>query len=221
MHMRKERVSFYSDCLEQIRLEGILEIPEDVERPCACILCHPHPIGGGSMYVPLLEVMARVLVESGWASLRFNFRGVGKSSGVSTGGICEVEDVEGAYRFLRDRGNLDLDDLAVAGWSFGSWIGLRWAVKNGLCSRMALVSPPMVGFDFFHFLEEEDAVIPGDVIIVSGSNDQFNDVAKLRELSSRLGAELRMLEGADHFLFGYEEQIAGIVAEHWRQDTLR
>jgi alpha/beta superfamily hydrolase len=81
---------------------------------------------------------------------------------------------------------------------------------------MALVSPPMVGFDFFHFLEAEDAVLPEDAIIVSGSYDQFNDLAKLRELSSRLGAELRILEGADHFLFGYEGEIANIIATHWK-----
>jgi len=219
--MSKERVRFYADCLEQIGLEGILELPEGAKQPPACILCHPHPIGGGSMYVPLMEIMARVLVEHGWACLRFNFRGVGMSGGMSTGGLCEEEDVEGAYRFLEAKEDLRLDDLAVAGWSFGSWVGLRWAVKGGLCRRMALVSPPMVGFDFFNFIAAEDAVLPEDAIIISGSYDQFNDVAKLRELSSRLRAELRVLEGADHFLFGYEEEIARIIADHWRRDTLR
>ncbi|RJP33945.1 MAG: hypothetical protein C4536_03475 [Actinobacteria bacterium] len=219
--MRREKVTFYADCLGQIRLEGILEMPEGAERPQACILCHPHPIGGGSMYVPLLETMARVLVASGRACLRFNFRGVGMSGGVSSGGLCEVEDVEGAYGFLREREDLAVENLAVAGWSFGSWIGLRWAVQCGLPCRVALVSPPMVGFDFFHFLEAEDAVLPGDTIIVSGSYDQFNDLRKLRDLSSRLEAELRILEGADHFLFGYEQEIAEIIASHWNRNTLR
>ena len=125
----------YADCVEPIRLEGILEMPEKPEPPPACILCHPHPIGGGSMYVPLLEVMARRLAESGWACLRFNFRGVGLSSGVPTGGLCEVEDVEGAYRFLADREDVDCGELALAGWSFGAWIGLRWAVGSGNVSR--------------------------------------------------------------------------------------
>jgi alpha/beta superfamily hydrolase len=213
--MRKERVNFYSDCVEPIRLEGVLEMPEEAERPRACILCHPHPIGGGSMYVPLLEVMASVLVSRGWACLRFNFRGVGLSSGVSTGGLCEVEDVEGAYRFLADRPDIASEDLALAGWSFGAWIGLRWAVGSGRSSRVALVSPPMVGFDFFYFLATGDAVLPADVLIVSGERDQFNDLEKLQELSSRLGAELSILEGADHFLFGREGEIAEIIAQHW------
>ena len=167
--MHQERVSFYSDCVEQIRLEGILEMPEGMERPPACILCHPHPIGGGSMYVPLLEIIARALTARGWACLRFNFRGVGRSSGVPTGGLCEVEDVEGAYRFLADRQDIDTEDLALAGWSFGSWIGLRWAIKSGCSRRMALVSPPMVGFDFFYFLDAEEAVLPADTLIVSGT----------------------------------------------------
>ena len=214
--MSLERVGFYADCVEQIRLEGILEMPEGVQRPPACILCHPHPIGGGSMYVPLLETMAQVLVSHGWACLRFNFRGVGLSSGVPTGGLCEVEDVGGAYRFLLERQDIDGEDLAVAGWSFGAWIGLRWAVKGNQTRRIALVSPPMVGFDFFYFLDSSDAVLPGDTLIVSGARDQFNDLAKLQELSSRLGADLRVLEGADHFLFGHEREIAEIVASHWQ-----
>ncbi|MEW6552773.1 MAG: alpha/beta fold hydrolase [Actinomycetota bacterium] len=213
--MSVERVSFYADCVEPVRLEGILEMPEDAQMPPACILCHPHPIGGGSMYVPLLETMAQDLVSRGWACLRFNFRGVGLSSGVSTGGICEVEDVEGAYRYLLERPDLDGADPAVAGWSFGAWIGLRWAVRGRRTSRIALVSPPMVGFDFFYFLDEEGALPPQDALIVSGARDQFNDLTKLRELSLRLGADLRILEGADHFLFGREKEIAAIVAQHW------
>jgi len=214
--VRKERVGFYADCVEPIRLEGILEMPEKPEPPPACILCHPHPIGGGSMYVPLLEVMARRLAESGWACLRFNFRGVGLSSGVPTGGLCEVEDVEGAYRFLADREDVDCGELALAGWSFGAWIGLRWAVGSGNVSRIALVSPPMVGFDFFYFLDADEAVPPADALIVSGGRDQFNDPDKLRRLSSRLGAELRILEDVDHFLFGHETEVAGIIADHWQ-----
>lgn len=214
--MRTERVGFYADCVEQIRLEGILEMPETDERPPACILCHPHPIGGGSMYVPLMEVMARTLVPRGWACLRFNFRGVGLSGGVSTGGLCEVEDVEGAYRFLADRPDIDCSGLALAGWSFGAWIGLRWATGSGNASRIALVSPPMVGFDFFFFLDTGEKAPPADALIVSGERDQFNDADKLQRLSSRLGAELRLLEGADHFLFGREGEVAEIIARHWQ-----
>ena len=213
--MRGERVHFYAESLEPIRLEGILESPEGRARPPVCILCHPHPIGGGSMYVPLLETMSEVLVESGWACLRFNFRGVGRSGGVSTGGIREVEDIEGAWTWLREREDIDADDLSVAGWSFGAWVGLRWAVKGARCRRVALVSPPLVGFDFFTFLEEDDVAPPPDCLVVAGERDQFSDPVKLERLASRLGAELRLLPRADHFLFGREREVADIVVRRW------
>ena len=213
--MRGEKVSFYADSLEPIRLEGILDLPSGEGRHPACILCHPHPLGGGSMYVPLLETMALVLAGRGRACLRFNFRGVGGSGGESSGGLRETEDVEGAFRLLQEREEIDLADLALAGWSFGSWVGLRWAAYSGRCRRVALVSPVLVGFDFFSFLDSEEAALPGDCLIVSGSRDQFSDRVGLEELARRMGAELRILEGADHFLFGRELEIAEVVAERW------
>lgn len=219
--MRQERVGFYAECVDPIKLEGIIEMPEDSENPPACILCHPHPMGGGSMYVPLIETIAAVMVEHGWACLRFNFRGVGQSGGECSGGLREIEDVEGAYRFLEERGDVAVDDIRLAGWSFGSWVGLRWAAKKGRCGRVALVSPPLVGFDFFHFIDSGETVLPADTLIVCGSRDQFSDPAKLEELAARIGAELRLVESADHFLFGREHEVAEIIATHWNQNTLR
>jgi alpha/beta superfamily hydrolase len=214
--MNKEKVAFYSDSVDPIRLEGILDLPEGADRPPVCILCHPHPIGGGSMYVPLLEIMAEELSRQGWACLRFNFRGVGGSSGETTGGVRETEDVEGAFGWLREREDLNAENLALAGWSFGSWVGLRWAVKSGHCRRIALVNPPLVGFDFFYFLDVDEGKIPDDVLIISGEVDQFADPSRLRELSDRLEAELYVLSGADHFLFGREREVARIVARRWQ-----
>jgi uncharacterized protein len=215
--MLQERVSFYADSLYPIRLEGMLDLPEEANHPPACILCHPHPIGGGSMYVPLLEAIARALTTGGWASLRFNFRGVGNSSGVSAGGILETEDVEGALQYLLERKDLDTEDLALAGWSFGAWVGLGWAVKSGRCHRICLVNPPLIGFDFFSFLEFERVVVPEDVLIISSENDQFASREKVNELAKRLEAETHILPGADHFLFGREMEVANIIAEHWKK----
>jgi len=214
--MVREDVAFYADSVEHIRLEGILEMPDGKVPHPACILCHPHPLGGGSMHVSLLQVMSRTLCEQGWACLRFNFRGVGRSTGESSGGLRETEDVQGAYRYLREREEVDAEDLSLAGWSFGAWVGLRWALEEGRCRRLALVSPPMVGFDFFHFLEEKPpSPLPG-VLVVAGSRDQFAGEEKLRELTTRLGGELVLLEGADHFLFGHESRVARAITEHWK-----
>lgn len=214
--MIREEVAFYADSAEHIRLEGILEVPDGEGPHPACILCHPHPLGGGSMHVSLLQVMAQTLCARGWACLRFNFRGVGRSTGESSGGLREPEDIQGAFRFLQEREEVDTDDLSLAGWSFGSWVGLRWAVEGGPCRRLALVSPPMVGFDFFHFLEGKEEAVPPDVLVVAGSRDQFAGEDKLRELAARLGGKLVLLEGADHFLFGHEARVAEAIANHWK-----
>jgi alpha/beta superfamily hydrolase len=213
--MREEKVAFYADNVAPIRLEGILNLPDEARYPPTCILCHPHPIGGGSMFVPLLETMAATLTGRGWACLRFNFRGVGGSSGETTGGIHETEDVQGAFMWLREREDLDTVNLALAGWSFGAWVGLRWAVQGGHCRRVALVNPPLVGFDFFYFLDSGEVFTPEDTLIISGDKDQFADAPRLDELSGRLGAELVIIPGADHFLFGREREVADIVAGHW------
>jgi alpha/beta superfamily hydrolase len=214
-NMREERVDFYADSIEPIRLEGLLDLPCEEGPYPAAILCHPHPVGGGSMHVPLLEVISETLADSGRACLRFNFRGVGRSTGSPTGGIQETEDVEGALRWLRERDDVSLEDLGVAGWSFGSWVGLRWAVSSETCRKIALVSPPLVGFDFFHFLDSEEVNLPEQALILCGERDQFSERERLEELARRLGAELRILEGADHFLFGREKEIAEIISSHW------
>lgn len=213
--MREERIGFYAESLDAIRLEGILDLPEGEQSYPGWIICHPHPIGGGSMHVPLLVVIARALMAAGWACLRFNFRGVGGSSGESTGGISEVEDVEGAARWLREREDVDADDISLAGWSFGAWVGLRWALKGGHPRRLALISPPLVGFDFFAFLDEEELSLPGEVLIISGEMDQFSTRERLQELAGKLHADLYLLPGADHFLFGREEEVAAAILGHW------
>ena len=88
-------------------------------------------------------------------------------------------------------------------------------MSSGSCRKIALVSPPLVGFDFFHYLDSDDVHLPEQPLIISGERDQFSDTGKLEELAQRLGAELSILPGADHFLFGREGEIADIVASHW------
>jgi len=211
-----ERVNFYSQSLLPIRLEGILDLPAGDPPYPGCIICHPNPIGGGSMDVPLLATVARALSAAGWACLRFNFRGVGRSSGESTGGINEVEDVEGADRWLREREDIDGEDVSLAGWSFGAWVGLRRAIEKKDCRRLALISPPLIGFDFFSFLGEQPLSFSTQVFIVSGEMDQFSTRERLQELAGKLHAELSTIAGGDHFLFGRENEVAESIVRHWK-----
>jgi alpha/beta superfamily hydrolase len=215
--MGEEEVSLYADSLLPIRLEGILDYPESDPPHPGCILCHPDPVGGGSMDVPLLETLAHVFSSAGWSCLRFNFRGVGGSTGESTGGIKEIEDIEGAYRWIHERKDVEASDISLAGWSFGSWVGMRWALRGAECRRLVLISPPLIGFDFFNLMTDEQVSLSADVLIVSGERDQFSNGERLQDLARKLEAELFIIAGADHFLFGREREVADTILGHWRQ----
>ena len=153
---------------------------------------------------------------AGFRALRFNFRGVGRSSGTSTGGVRETEDIQGVMRWLKGQDGAPPSRIMLAGWSFGSWVGLRWSVESGIPSHIALVNPPLVGFDFFHFMGETPPHPGMKKLIVHGERDQFSDPEKIGELSRRLDAGTVALPGADHFLFGREEEVASRVVDFFR-----
>src|SRR5690242_2557571 len=103
------------------RLEGMLW---DVPRAfAAAVVCHPHPQQGGTMHAHVPYRIARALRDAGAITLRFNFRGVGRSTGSYADGQGELEDVRAALDFLQAR-SPGLP-LWVAGFSFGAWVGLR------------------------------------------------------------------------------------------------
>ncbi|MGH2687217.1 MAG: alpha/beta hydrolase, partial [Actinomycetota bacterium] len=117
-----EDVSF--DSAYGITLEGVLQLPE--EPPSGVVvLCHPNPGLGGTMRTPLVVRLALGLVASGRAVLRFNFRGVGRSQGATTGGELEPLDVAAAVGYARDR--LGVPRPALAGWSFGALMAMAHA----------------------------------------------------------------------------------------------
>jgi len=210
--MNRERVTFQSAGAEPLWLEGVLALPEAAGvKPSAALLCHPHPVGGGSMDVGLLVALESALTAAGISTLRFNFRGVGGSEGISTDGALETEDVEGACRFLASYPEVDADRILLAGWSFGAWVGFRWALETGVPKRIALVSPPTAMYDFFESLPAgEPRSI--ETLIIAGDRDHFAGLADLRRLADLTGAQLRLLPGVDHFLFGHEGEIAAEVA---------
>ncbi len=217
----ERKINFYSESEETIRLEGVLHLPRNLTGaiPLA-VLCHPHPLGGGCMDVPLIVVMARMMEDEGMGALRFNFRGVGGSTGIFSGGVNEVEDLRGASRWLREQDEFQVEGVYMAGWSFGSWVGLRWGLSAGEVSRLALISPPTVGFDFFYFLEDISPPPDKKVLMIYGERDQFIEEAKMDDLARKLGAQSKVLLGADHFLFGREGEVAREVIDFFRQGDI-
>jgi len=177
---------------------GLLEARIDGEGDTAMVLCHPHPLYGGSMDDLVLEAMARAATKCGISVLRFNFRGVGHSEGVHGGGKGEVDDVLAAVNWLFDQGYRSVD---LAGYSFGAVMALRAAAKK-VVNRLLLVAPPVSML--------QGVPLPAlPICVVIGDEDQFVDASGAAKYFDE-GAQLHVVPHADHFFHGYHDQITGI-----------
>jgi alpha/beta superfamily hydrolase len=193
------------------KLEALLEEPGPAPR-AAAILCHPHPLHGGTMHNKVVYRAAKGAVSAGVAVLRFNFRGVGLSEGAHDGGPGEREDLAVVL------GELALQyphlPLMVGGYSFGASVGLRVAVENprvaaGVGIGLALTS------DSFAFLAGDDRPL----LLVHGDDDPFGPEVDVRQLARRLGSHVRLelLRGANHFFDGALETVGAAVNRFCRQ----
>jgi len=196
-------------------LEASLATPE-VEARGGVLLCHPHPAGGGEMDVGLLIVIERRLLQAGFAVLRFNFAGVGRSTGYFSEGMEEQVDVAAAMDALRSRTGLEADATSVCGWSFGAWMALA-ALADGLeAASCVAVAPPLVLFDW-RPIAERIAASNVERHYIVGANDQFCPLDFLESFTSALSAQdagnVTVLPATDHYLSGREDAVADLVAE--------
>lgn len=185
-------------------LEARARTPVGAER--AVLLCHPHPLYGGTMHSAVPLAIAKVLGEKGGdrvATLRFNYRGVGKSEGSYDDGRGETLDTRGALRTLRAL--VPSAKLTVCGYSFGTFVGLRAAAIERGVERVALVAPAVRIFDFV----TEDAASSGaELAIFVGDRDDFCDVDEARALAAAIGAPLEIFPDADHFFVKSRRKLA-------------
>jgi uncharacterized protein len=181
------------------KLEALLEEPEqesDAAPREACLVCHPHPLFGGTMHNKVVYRIARGMRRAGAVVLRFNFRGVGRSEGAHDQGPGEVEDARAALGYLRQR----YPDLpySLAGFSFGSRVILQLGCSIDPCRLVAVGFPTRAGqFDYL-----ATCAIPKH--FVQSTNDEFGPREEL-EAAFRGFAEpkrLEFIEAADHFFGG-------------------
>jgi uncharacterized protein len=189
-------------------LEALLEEPEDAEPTEACLVCHPHPLFGGTMHNKVVYRIARGMRNAGAVVLRFNFRGAGRSEGVHDQGAGEVEDARAALGFLRAR--YPGLPYSMAGFSFGS----RMVMKLG-CGMFETAPAPLparliaVGFPTrlgrFDFLST--CAIPK--YFVQSTLDEHGPREEL-EAAFQAFAEpkhLQFIEARDHFFDGALEEL--------------
>lgn len=204
--MKKARVSFSSG---ELVLEGILAIPEGAGTFPAVILCHPHPLYGGSMDNNVVNSLSETLTQASLVSFKFNFRGVGGSQGEFGQGIGEREDVKAAISFINTVKEVDSDRIGLAGYSAGAGFALPVGFNDDRIKALAAVSPPVPMFDF-DFLKE----CPKPKLLISGSRDDMIPAEQFLEFCHRLPEpkECQSIEGVDHFWWGYESRLADKVA---------
>jgi uncharacterized protein len=197
------------------RLEAILWTPSGAARPpLAAVVCHPHPLFGGTMHNKVVYQTAKALDALGVSVLRFNFRGAGLSAGVHDRGAGEQGDVRAALDFLVSK--FPGVPLLLAGFSFGASVGLRVGCEDPRVSHLIGLGIPVNSTDF-SFLRECNK----PKLFVHGSNDEFGAIEKVKALIPTLTGDnqLVVVEGVDHFFVGKLDQLARAI-NAWLTDEV-
>jgi len=187
-------------------IEAMARLPRSASR--AVVICHPHPLYGGSMHNAIVLVMARALRERGGddvATLRFNFRGVPGSGGAHEEGRGELLDVVAAVDAVRRE--LPQASVCLAGYSFGSWLALRAALDDDGIERVGLVAPAARIFSY-------PGLAPGrrlPIHVVVGDRDQFVAADEARALAQRLKATITVMPDADHYFVSQRRAVADAI----------
>ena len=195
-----------------ITLEGLFWAPPQAPA-IGAVLCHPHPLYGGEMHNNVVSALADALQQAGVATLRFNFRGVGRSGGEHGGGEAEVEDVKAAVTYLLSRQTVPT--VVVAGYSFGSMVGLRAGAVDPHVHTLIGVALPL-GFGDPSFLLSSTK----PKLLISGDRDNFSPLPGLQSLFAKLPEPkaLVTVPSADHFFWGQEGEVAKAAVEFLRKE---
>jgi uncharacterized protein len=184
----------------------------------AALVCHPHPVFGGTMHNKVVFHAMKALNSFGFPVLRFNFRGTGLSHGEHDNGRGEIDDVHAALNWLDREFHLP---LIFAGFSFGAAVGLNAACADdrvkaliGLGTPVAPVDERSYEFDFLRSCDKPK-------LFVSGSRDQFGPRAKLEQLVNSLHEpkKLVIIESADHFFEGRLREMREAI-EVWVKESV-
>jgi uncharacterized protein len=191
-------------------LEAIAHEPEGSARPLYAVVCHPHPLFGGTMDNKVVYTVARALQTSGIATLRFNFRGVGASRGSYDEGAGETRDAAAMADFGAAR--WPHRQLVLAGFSFGAFVALRLALARDT-ARLITVAPPVGRFDFS---ELHAPACPW--LVVQGDADDVVDPGVVIDWVERQDPKptLRVVAGVGHFFHGHLAELRDAVIEALR-----
>ena len=192
------------------QLEAILKEPAGEPKGVA-LVCHPHPMGGGTMHNKVVFRAAAGLVDAGLITLRFNFRGVGASTGEHDG-AAEKQDVRDALDYLSQ--NYPQHEITLAGFSFGTRIGSEVGMTDNRVVRLISIGTPVDKYDDFEYLEN----LRKPILFVHGDRDEFGSVESLKRLVDKVSrnteTELVIFENCGHFFDDHLNELRETV-KHW------
>jgi uncharacterized protein len=199
-NMKEEKIIFPAGPL---LLEGRYARAAGSEQ--GVVVTHPHPLMGGSMENNVVETLVQTFFDQGYTTLRFNFRGVGRSGGRYDEGLGEQDDLLAAAGVLQQKG---VRKIFLAGYSFGAWVAVQVLRRLPSPGGGVLVSPPidLMDFDF--------SGLDGKIrLILAGDRDPYCDITRLLEIARRIQAPVKLLPEADHFYSGREMELSAGLAE--------
>jgi len=199
------------------RLEALLNAGSP-DATHAAVVCHPHPLYGGTLHNKVVFHTMKALQSFGFPVLRFNFRGTGLSEGEHASGIDEVEDIRAALDWLEHEFTLP---VVFAGFSFGAAVGLRAAYADDRVRALIALGLPAVAVEDRVYDFEFLRACTKPKLFVSGSRDQFGPAGKLEALVHSFAdpKKLVRIEAGDHFFEGRLRELR-VTIEEWTRETL-
>jgi alpha/beta superfamily hydrolase len=199
------------------QLEAILKEPSGDARGIG-LVCHPHPLGGGTMHNKVVFRAAAGLVDAGLITMRFNFRGVGASTGAHNELEGGKEDVRDALDYMT--GEYPGEDLTLAGFSFGTRTGMEVSRDDDRVARMISIGTPVDKYGDFEFL----IGVTKPILFVHGDKDEFGSVESLKrlvdEVSKTAETELVIFENCGHFFDEHLNELRDTI-KNWTERHIR
>jgi alpha/beta superfamily hydrolase len=182
-------------------IECAIDAPPAGERGLA-VLCHPHPVHGGTMDNKVVQTLARAFVTLGWRSVRFNFRGVGRSAGRWDEGRGEIDDALAVIHALRR----PAEALVLGGFSFGAYVASRAAERlpeGQRAHRLVLVGPATANFSV--------APVPADTLVIHGEADEVVPLQATFDWARPQALPVVVVPGVGHFFHGQLPLLKSLV----------
>ena len=192
------------------RIEAALDLPADDIKPRGlAVVCHPHPLHGGTMHNKVVQTLARAFIGLGYRCLRFNFRGIGASEGAWDEGRGEIDDALAAVAAQRGAG----EALVMSGFSFGGYVASQAAARllalpgAQSAERLVLVAPAVRNFPM--------ATVPEDTLVIHGEVDDVVPLVAIFDWARPSALPVTVLPGAGHFFHGQLPALKQIVTAAW------